>query len=244
MDTEEPGPEEVGPEELGPDELGPEEMGPEELGPRDVYPIRPAQVGPLVWVAIALAALGAGFFVLGQDGTRPSADRRPDPAPSAGPSGGPSAGPPAPAWLPPRPGPNQRQFLGVTAICSPVTDGSKRLAASFEVTNVSEDRVSVDSVTGVLPEGGLRQRGPVTLGGSCSRPGTLPPVEALPAGESRYYTLTFDLPKSCPARYPVLVRVEFAAAGFAETSLSLLYSDLSVPDFKTCRPGRKARQPS
>jgi hypothetical protein len=91
----------------------------------------------------------------------------------------------------------------------------------------------------VVPEGGLRQRGLAAGGGTCDRQGTGPATGTIPAGESGFFTLTFDLPRSCPARYPVQVQIDFIARSFAESSLSLLYSDLSVPDFDTCG-GRSA----
>jgi hypothetical protein len=122
----------------------------------------------------------------------------------------------------------------VTRICGPITDGRRRLAISFEVSNVSPVPVTVASVAAALPQRGLRQLGPATRGGSCDLAGTLAMAGLIPAGRSDFYTLTFALPKTCPARYPVQVRINFAAAGFAETSLSILYTDLSVPDFEAC----------
>jgi hypothetical protein len=203
---------------------------PDELRPPDADPGGPSRIGAPVWLALAAVALVAGFLVLGQDGQR-SADGGPGPVPST------AAADPGPTSLAPwRPG--QRQYLGVTRICGPVTDGRRMLAISFEVSNISASEVEIQSVLGVLPEGGLRQRGPATRGGSCSTPGTLSLRTVLAGDRSRFYTLTFDLPKTCPARYPVLVRINFTARGLKESSLSLLQSDLSVPEFDTCRPAK------
>jgi hypothetical protein len=201
-------------------------------GPRSSHadPGRPPRLGALVWVALAAVAVLAGFLVLGSDGQE-SADDGPDPAPTA------TATSPSP-W---RPG--QRQYLGVTRICGPVTDGRRTLAISFEVSNISPSPVEIQSVVGVLPEGGLRQRGPATRGGSCNAPGTQSLRTVLLGDRSRFYTLTFDLPKSCPARYPVLVRIGFTARDLKESSLSLLQSDLSVPEFDTCGPAETTATP-
>jgi hypothetical protein len=190
-------------------------------GPPDDGRRRPAAVGPLIWVAFALVALVAGFLVIGPGEAADSAPTFRRPSPSAAPAIG-------------KPAPNQRQYLGVTTVCSPVTDGRRTLAVSFEVSNVSPVPVAVDSVVGVLPQRGLRQHGPATRGGDCERAGTQDPSGTIPAGQAQFYTLTFDLPRRCPARYPVQVRVDFRAGAFDETSLSLLYPDLSVPDFETC----------
>jgi hypothetical protein len=179
------------------------------------------RVRPQVWVLGAVLALVAGLFVLGH-GASPVPAPLPESA-ATGPAG-------------PTPGPGQRQYVAVSAICGPVTDRRATLAVSFEVSNVSPSSVNVEAVTGVLPDGGLRQRGLAARGGSCARPGSREPTGTIPAGQSRFFTLTFDLPRSCPARYPVQVQIDFIARGFAESSLSLLYGDLSVPDFDTCGP--------
>jgi len=126
----------------------------------------------------------------------------------------------------------------VTTICAPVTDGLRRLSVSFEVSDVSAYPVQLTAVDGVLPDGGLRRHGPATRGGSCRKPGDQPLAGRVEPGQSVFYTLVFDLPKTCPARYPIQVRVRYAAGGFTESLLSLLYSDLSVPDFDSCGPGR------
>jgi hypothetical protein len=188
-------------------------------------PGRPVRINPLVWVAIAVAALVGGFLVLGGRGA-PTPDRLPTPTPTL-------------AQPTRSPGPNERQYLGVTRICGPITDGRRRLAISFQVSNVSPVPVTVDSVMAILPLRGLRQLGPAARGGSCDLAGTRPMAGVIPAGRSDFYTLTFALPKTCPAGYPVQVRIDYGAAGFAETSLSILYSDLSVPDFDTCTARRR-----
>jgi len=200
-----------------------EQLDLEDQRPPDDDPGRSARVNPLVWVAIALAALVGGFLLLGGGGAL-APDRLPAPAPAL------SSRPP---------GPNERQYLGVTRICGPVTDGRRRLAISFEVSNVSPVPVTVNSVAALLPQGGLRQLGPAARGGSCDLAGKLALGGSIPAGQSDFYTLTFALPKTCPARYPVQVRIGFGANGFTETSLSLLYSDLSVPDFDACSVRRR-----
>lgn len=182
-------------------------------------PGRGARVNPLLWLVLVLFAIVAGVLLVGRGTSEPP----PVPPPTS-----------ARQVLPPAPGPDQRQYLGVSTICGPVTDGRRTLAVSFEVSNVSQSPVTIDTVTGVLPEGGLRQRGPATRGGNCEKPGRLAPAAVIDAGQREYYTLRFTLPRSCPARYPVQVRIGFGAAGFAETSLSILYTDLSVPEFTTC----------
>jgi len=187
---------------------------------------RAVRLNPLIWVAIALIALVVGFFVLDRGVGTPELQRAPTPTS-------------VPATR--SPGSNQRQYVGVTTICAPVTDGRRTLAVSFEVSNVSQSRVDVGSVIGVLPAGGLRQHGAAVRGGSCAQTGTDRPGGAIPVGESRFYTLSFDLPKTCPARYSVQVRVNFWADGFDETSLSILYTDLSVPVFDTCGPGKRSK---
>ena len=131
-------------------------------------------------------------------------------------------------------GPDQRQYVGVTMICPAVTDHRTRLAVTFQLSNVSDSDVFVTSVRSVLPLHGLRPRGPATAGGSCPNPANLAARGLISPEQSRFYTLNFALPKNCPAPYPVQVRINFRADGFAGTSLSLLLSDLSVLDFDNC----------
>jgi len=199
----------------------------EPSAPPSREPTPAARLRPAVWVGIAVTAVLTGYVVLNRG---PAPPDRPAPVPSSSSVPGPHpAGDPAPAA-----GPNQRQYLSVTTICAPVTDGRHTLAVSFEVSDVSDYPVQLNAVDGVLPGGGLRQHGPATRGGDCRDDGALPVADTVLPGESRFYTLTFDLPQRCPARYPIQVRVGFVAEGFTETSLSLLYSDLSVPDFDRC----------
>jgi hypothetical protein len=189
-----------------------------------------SRINPLLWVALALVCLVAGFFVLGRMAPDPASATTP-PLPSTHQNGPkPSARPSS--TLPS--GPNQRQYLGVTLICPAVTDGRKRLAVTFQVSNVSNSDVFVTSVRSVLPMRGLRPLGQPAGGGSCANPAKLLARGLISPQESQFYTLTFALPKICPAPYPVQVKIDFKADGFPGTSLSLLLSDLSVLDFDTC----------
>jgi hypothetical protein len=172
-----------------------------------------------LWVALGLAGLIGAFVLLGRTGT---ADQPPTPVVSS-----------APAILQPPPGPGQRQYLGVTAICGIATDHRTRLSVTFEVSNVSRYDVSIDTMRSVLPLDGLRPQ-PVTSGGNCAKPGRAAVPGLLGAGRTRYFTAHFALPKTCPAPYPVFVRINFRAGGFSETSFSILENDLAVPDFDAC----------
>jgi hypothetical protein len=193
------------------------------------------RINPVVWVALALVCVVAGFFVLGRTAADP-ATARTSPLPSTHQNGPkPSARPSS--NLPT--GPNQRQYIGVTLICPAVTDGRKRLAVTFQVSNVSDSDVFVISVRGVLPMRGLRPLGRSTGGGSCAKPAQLMARGLISPQQSQFYTLTFALPKVCPAPYPIQVKIGFKADGFEGTSLSLLLSDLSVLDFDTCPTPRR-----
>lgn len=195
-------------------ELDDPEPGPEP-GPR---PGAGSRLSRTVWVALSLLCVVGGFVLLGRPGTP-----EPGPAPSAS---------PAPVVVRP-PGPGQRQYLGVSTICGVVTDHRTRMAITFAVSNVSRYDVSIDAVRPVLPLRGLRPQ-PATGGGDCSAPGRQPVPGPIRAGQIRYFTLHFALPKTCPAPYPVFVRITFRAGGFTETSYSILENDLAVPDFAAC----------
>lgn len=187
-------------------------------------------INPVVWVALALVCLVAGFLVLGRMAPDP-ASAKSSPLPSTH-QNGPKPSPRLSSTVPA--GPNQRQYIGVTLICPAVTDGRKRLAVTFQVSNVSNSDVFVTSVRSVLPMHGLRPLGQPTGGGSCANPANLLAGGLISPGQNHFYTLTFALPKICPAPYPVQVNIGFKADGFYGTSLSMLLSDLSVLDFDTC----------
>jgi hypothetical protein len=189
-----------------------------------------SRVNPLVWVVLAVVGLVAGLLVLGHGSPEPSSSE-PSSLPSTHQNGPKPSGRPI-VRLPT--GPNQRQYVGVTSICPAVTDHRKRLAVTFEVSNVSRSDVFITSVRSVLPLRGLRPRGPATAGGSCAQPENLLARGLIAPEQSQFFTLAFTLPKQCPAPYPVQVRVGYKADGFVGTSLSLLLSDLSVLDFDSC----------
>jgi hypothetical protein len=184
----------------------------------------PPSTNLLVWVALAVICVVGGFLLLGRGGPW----QVPDPKSISSP---PSS--PIPALPMASPGPGQRQYLGVARICGAMTDHRTKLSISFEVENVSSYDVTITSVKSVLPLGGLRPAG-FTAGGDCVNPGTSPVTGLIAAERSRYFTLNFALPKNCPAAAAVLVRINFTALGFHETSLSMLESDLAVPDFDSC----------
>jgi hypothetical protein len=152
-----------------------------------------SRINPLVWVALALGCLVAGFLVLSPGSPGPSST---EPLPLTH-QNGPK---PSPRPIVARPtGPDQRQYVGVTMICPAVTDHRKRLAVTFQLSNVSESDVFVTSVRSVLPLHGLRPRGPATAGGSCPNPANLAARGLISPEQSRFYTLNFALPNNCPA---------------------------------------------
>jgi hypothetical protein len=199
-------------------ELDATEPGPEP-GSRPGAGPRLSGRGRLGLILVVVAALAGAFVLLGRT---PAADEAPTPVPST-----------APAFLKPPPGPGQRQYLAVTAICGVATDRRTTMAITFEVSNVSRYDVTIDAVRSVLPLPGLRPQ-PATAGGSCPKPGRQPVAGPIRAGRLRYFTLHFGLPKTCPAPNPVFVRITFHAAGFAESNYSILEPDLAVPEFDAC----------
>lgn len=108
------------------------------------------------------------------------------------------------------------------------------LQLGVQVTNQSQAAVTLRRVTAVLPMGGLRQVSHTW--GPC---GELPAasgaaVDALPAGASTWFTVTFKVLVRCPAPLPVQFTLEYDRLGRPATIRLPGFVDLGHVPYASC----------
>jgi hypothetical protein len=113
-----------------------------------------------------------------------------------------------------------------------------------EVANQSTTTLTLQSVTAVLPLGGLKQ-----VSSQWEPCGALPtalsadPEEViLLPGASTWLTVSFQVSRRCPTASPVQFSVKFLAEGRERATATILpgFSDLSQVSFSSCRPSTAA----
>ncbi|MDX6211317.1 MAG: hypothetical protein QOF82_404 [Frankiales bacterium] len=202
------------------------------------------------WVFIvALAGLAAVASMLNQHG-KPSAEpTRPVPILNPIPAASPTSSPhpsgtlvsdlPGPGALDPTQAALARQTGWVQAhdICPIVTDHRASIAITFILENITPVHLTIAKVMPVLPLKGLRPTGVELHYGLCNdrvgSPGL--PQPQLGAGGTVLVTLNFALPDSCPAPYPVLLRVIMTIDGQRRVEDLPLLSDLGGVRFDSCK---------
>jgi hypothetical protein len=202
------------------------------------------------WVFIvALAALAAVASLLGNHGKHTADPVRPVPvlSPIPAASATPSAHPPgqlvsdlpSSAGLDPTQAVLARRTGWVQAhdICPIVTDHRQTIAITFVLENVTPVHLTIAKVMPVLPLKGLRPTGVVLEYGLCNErvPNPGLPEPQLGAGGTVLVTLNFALPDSCPAPYPVLLRVTMTIDGQRRVEDLPLLTDLAGVRFDTCK---------
>jgi hypothetical protein len=121
-------------------------------------------------------------------------------------------------------------------ICPIVTDHRTTMEISFVLENITPVRVIITRVTPVLPLKGFRPTGVELQFGLCkdrAKPALLEP--RLAAGGAVLVTLSFALPDTCPAPYPILLRVMLTIDGQRRVEDLPLLSDLGGVRFDTCK---------
>jgi hypothetical protein len=189
----------------------------------------PSHLGPVAWVAIALACLVGGLLLL------------------SGPRGGPTAA--EPGFTPPVqtfsavpiPGPSVQpvpddpsQVLTIGLVCPATTDGRKSLSVSFVLVNVGGTDVTLLSVVPLLPMNGMQPVGKTTTGGTCAQPGTEVGGGLLAPGEQRLFTMRFLLSTDCPQALPVQASVRLRVNQMVGTTTVPVFSDLGSVHFDMC----------
>jgi hypothetical protein len=200
------------------------------------------------WLLILAAAIVVALVSLAGHHTRTTATPRP-PVPSA--FATPSVGASAAASASPSATPSEvpsddpvaavlaqiSGYVSVGEVCAPVTDGRTTLTVRFLLRNVTGLPEQLLTVTPELPMGGLRPRGTAVQGGTCADPvGTPAPPSrnAMPEGGTLVVSLSFALPKTCPAPYPVQAVVTVAIGGVQRLDTVALYTDLGTVKFDLC----------
>jgi hypothetical protein len=119
--------------------------------------------------------------------------------------------------------------------CSAQTDGQLQLGV--QVMNVSARGVVLQGVRPLLPLGGLKVMSQAW--GPC---GELPavvelPDDAMPAGASTWFTVTFQVLVKCPAALPVQFAVDYTLDGRPSTAKLSGFPDLGRIPWRNCPVG-------
>lgn len=191
--------------------------------------------GTVIAVGALLAALAAGYLA----GTRHAGSGAAQEAPSraASPASLAASAPAAQfAFADPA-------FLSqTTGACSEQTNGVLELGV--EVSNQSAMTLTLQSVTAVLPLGGLKQ-----VSSQWEPCGALPSALAadpeqviLLPGSSTWLTVNFQVDRRCPAASPVQFSVKYLAEGRERAKAATLpgFADLSQVSFSGCQPSAAA----
>jgi hypothetical protein len=129
-----------------------------------------------------------------------------------------------------------------TGACSDQTAGVLQLGV--EVSNQSAMTLTLESVTAVLPLGGLKQ-----VSSQWEPCGALPSALAadpdeviLVPGASSWLTVSFQVNRRCPTASPVQFNVKFLAGGQERAYGAILpgFADLSQVSFSSCQPSPAA----
>jgi len=111
----------------------------------------------------------------------------------------------------------------------------RTLQLGIEIDNRSGSTITVSQISSALPEGGLRQIGSeLATCGSLAVPGGLP-LSTVASGASAWLTMTFAVKVRCPAPYPVLFVIKYAAAGKTTSMYFAGFPDLSQVPYTGCR---------
>jgi hypothetical protein len=192
--------------------------------------------GTVVAVAALLVGLAAGYVA----GTKHAGGGGAQPAPSgAASSSSPAASSPAAQFT----FADQVSLSQTTGACSDQTAGVLELGV--QITNQSAMALTLQSVTAVLPLGGLKQ-----VSSQWEPCGALPSALAadpeqviLMPGNSTWLTVSFQVSRRCPTASPVQFNVKFLAGGQERAYGAILpgFADLSQVSFSSCQPSAAAR---
>jgi hypothetical protein len=137
---------------------------------------------------------------------------------------------------------DQVSLSQTTGACSEQTAGVLELGV--EITNQSATALTLQSVTAVLPLGGLKQ-----VSSQWEPCGALPSALAadpeeviLMPGNSTWLTVSFQVSRRCPTASPVQFNVKFLAGGQERAYGAILpgFADLSQVSFSSCQPSAAA----
>jgi hypothetical protein len=185
---------------------------------------------PPVALLLALAGLVVGLIVGYSVGEQDSG------SPQAGLS--PSASSASPAPVPSTPVPEFGQAVVTQSgrQCSEQT-GPRKLQLGVQVTNTSRSLVVLRTVRALLPLGGLTET--AHAWGTCGQlpnPGNSAP-NALPAGASAWFTVTFRVGAKCPGALPVQFRLSFWQPGRVQNVRLPGFVDLGHVPYSGCPVG-------
>jgi hypothetical protein len=133
---------------------------------------------------------------------------------------------------------DQVSLSQTTGACSEQAAGVLELGV--EISNQSAMTLTLQSVTAVLPLGGLKQ-----VSSQWEPCGALPSALAadpeeviLTPGNSTWLTVSFQVNRRCPTASPVQFNVKFLAGGQERAYGAILpgFADLSQVSFSSCQP--------
>jgi hypothetical protein len=131
-------------------------------------------------------------------------------------------------------------LVAATGVCPVVTDHRTTMTVSFTMQDITPVREVVRSVTSQDQVLGPRATGVSIRPGSCAAASgqpTPPGNQVLDPGGEELVSLTYALPKTCPAPFPVQVSVGLSIADQPRAEQLVLLSDLSGVSFTTCASG-------
>jgi hypothetical protein len=191
---------------------------------------RPTRGAAVLAVAALAAGLAAGYTAGDRHTTAGVPRATPTPSATARPaSSGSGLAVPATAF----------SFADSPALTQDVSSCSaqhgRELQLGVQVSNLSQAPLTLKTVKAVTPLGGLRQ----VTGGEWAPCGTLPAGlvrldGVLPAGQSTWLSVTFQVKVACPTPYPVQFTVGYLVKGRQHTASLPGFPDLGQVPYTGC----------
>ncbi|GAB6897624.1 hypothetical protein [Kineosporia succinea] len=98
--------------------------------------------------------------------------------------------------------------VSLREVCPVRTDHRNQLTVTFALANTDASIVLVSKISSPAV-GALRQLGVTRAGGDCAKPGRKGAKAVIRPRATRFYTVRWNLPDSCPERYPLRARVTY-----------------------------------